>query len=171
MAQKKGAYTVQAVRKAFEVLDFLSECRADATLRTLASQFDMTQTKRSGFLLLFVKAGCPHHLAGSWCSRHNDRAFGRESQRGPSGCSGVRCGRLRQPASCRTVTVLAQVQHRRCHLRSGSWYDRLDRPGYGIPQHDLSETGCQRRREGNCSHGKETGCSACGDCTVCSPKR
>ncbi len=45
MAQRKGAYTVEAVHKAFEVLEFISEDRVDATLKTLSSKFGMTQNK------------------------------------------------------------------------------------------------------------------------------
>jgi DNA-binding IclR family transcriptional regulator len=57
MAQKKGAYTVQAVRKAFEVLEFLSEDRADATLKSLASKFEMTPNKTFRLLATLCESG------------------------------------------------------------------------------------------------------------------
>ena len=54
---KKGAYTVQAVLKAFEVLEFLSEDRADATLKTLASKFELTPNKTFRLLATLCENG------------------------------------------------------------------------------------------------------------------
>jgi DNA-binding IclR family transcriptional regulator len=57
MAQKKGAYTVETVHKAFIILEFLAEDRADATLKTIASKFEMTQNKTFRLLATLCENG------------------------------------------------------------------------------------------------------------------
>lgn len=57
MTQKKGAYTVVAVHKAFEILEFLTEDRADATIKTLAFKFEMTQNKTFRLLATLCESG------------------------------------------------------------------------------------------------------------------
>lgn len=57
MAQKKGAYTVETVHKAFEILEFLAEDRTDATLRSIASKFDLSQNKTFRLLATLCESG------------------------------------------------------------------------------------------------------------------
>lgn len=54
-AAKKRIYTIQTVRNAFEILEFLAMDRADATLHNLAAKFDISQNKT--FRLLATLCG------------------------------------------------------------------------------------------------------------------
>ena len=61
MAQKKGAYTVESVHNAFEILDFLTEDRADATLKIIALKFGLTQNKTFRLLATLCENGLVEH--------------------------------------------------------------------------------------------------------------
>jgi DNA-binding IclR family transcriptional regulator len=57
MVQKKGAYTVETVHKAFEILEYLTEDRTDATLKTIAAKFDLTLNKTFRLLATLCENG------------------------------------------------------------------------------------------------------------------
>ena len=57
MVQKKGTYTVETVHKAFEILEYLSEDRADATLKSIATKFDISQNKTFRLLATLCENG------------------------------------------------------------------------------------------------------------------
>lgn len=57
MAQKKGLYTVQSVRNAFDILEFLAVGHADATLGTIASKFDISHNKTFRLLATLCENG------------------------------------------------------------------------------------------------------------------
>ncbi len=53
----KRTYTVQTVHNAFEILEYLSEDRAEATLQTLASRFNLTINKTFRLLSTLCENG------------------------------------------------------------------------------------------------------------------
>lgn len=53
----KRVYTVQSVHNAFEILEYLSEDRADATLQGLSSRFELTQNKTFRLLATLSESG------------------------------------------------------------------------------------------------------------------
>ena len=57
MMHKKGTYTVMAVHKAFEILEYLTEDRTEATLQTVATRFDLTQNKTYRLLSTLCESG------------------------------------------------------------------------------------------------------------------
>lgn len=57
MAQEKTIYTHQAVNKAFEVLEYLSESPTEATLQMIASKVSMTRNKTSRLLATLCDSG------------------------------------------------------------------------------------------------------------------
>ncbi len=61
MAQKVGAYTVESVHKAFEILEFLTEDRTDSTLKAIALKFGLTQNKTFRLLATLCENGLVEH--------------------------------------------------------------------------------------------------------------
>ncbi|NTV48717.1 MAG: IclR family transcriptional regulator [Geobacteraceae bacterium] len=57
MAQKTGAYTVQTVQKAFEILEYLTEDRAVATHKSIALKFEMSPNKTFRLLATLCESG------------------------------------------------------------------------------------------------------------------
>lgn len=57
MAQKKGAYTVQSVHNAFEILEFLAAGKGEATLSVISTKFDISQNKTFRLLATLCESG------------------------------------------------------------------------------------------------------------------
>jgi DNA-binding IclR family transcriptional regulator len=57
----KGMYTVQAVHNAFKILEFLTEDRANTTLLSVASKFELTQNKTFRLLSTLCESGLVEH--------------------------------------------------------------------------------------------------------------
>lgn len=61
MAYKKGVYTVQVVKNAFEILDFLAAGQTDATLQTISSKLNITLNKTFRLLATLCENGLVEH--------------------------------------------------------------------------------------------------------------
>ncbi|MDD2899217.1 MAG: IclR family transcriptional regulator [Desulfuromonadaceae bacterium] len=57
MAQQKGLYTVQTVNTAFEILHYLTEDHAEATIQALSTRFDLTPNKAFRLLSTLCESG------------------------------------------------------------------------------------------------------------------
>ena len=105
--------------------------------------------------------GCTHHLLRGRGLRHPDWHRSGKAERCPLGGTRLRSGGIGQPPGRRDVAFLAQIQHGRHHFGFGGRHHSCNRPGDGLPEHDLPEGGSRGSQEGCRRSGEEAGRPAC----------